>query len=1122
MQEWQRLDELVRSETPQLLDAIRKATAQAHNEAELRFALQSLLMDFAQKAGISLTQEHERLIGKGRADTLYNRLIVEWESPRSLRQPARRQHALTQLHALAQETARQNRLRRVGCVAFDGETFLFARYWDDEWHTEDPVPLSGWSLRRFLKMLIALETGRALIAENLFADFALGGEGTDKLPQRVTQTLYTAIRSALKEGNHLAIRLFEQWEQQFSQATGYRQKAEQLVKSDEFHRLADGMGIGLKEAETHLSQVLFCLQTYYALLVKLLAWLTVSRYLGGRLGSPLAQLKDASEAMLRDRLRHMERGALFREFGIVNFMEADFFGWYLRDGVWGGTIAENLSEMIERLLHYDPATLPEAEPGQARDLLKVLYQRMMPRKIRHDLGEYYTPDWLALRLLRQINSDLFADTPADAARRRSVEENLLRWRFLDPACGSGTFLVLLIHRLKEVATVMGTVSEADLLRAILNNVVGIDLAPVAVLTARANYLLALGELLEAPRTFEVHLPVYLADSILTPHLRNAATLEGIPLPTSVGTFKVPQEFVEAGTVNELATSLEWAVENSVRDDAFWQQVARLLPKGAQGNDVRERTLALYHQLRALHDADLNGLWARILKNAFAPLFIGKFDYIVGNPPWVNWENLPDGYRRQTAYLWERYGLAARKGASREQFELGKKKGDLSALMTLSVADTLLKPNGRLGFVITQSLLKTSAAAGFRQFQIPQPCNSPIPLRVVHVDDMVDLQPFEGASNRTAILVLEKGRPTKYPIPYTLWRKKKGAHFSPFSTLDEVTEATERLHFVAEPVNPSDPTSPWLSADRKALAAIRKVLGKSDYEAHEGVNTGGANAIYWMEVLRQLPDGKVLVRNLTEGAKRKVEEVIVSVEPDLLYPLLRGRDVRRWQAKPSVWILVPHTVETGWQAICEEQMQKEYPKTWSYLHRFRKVLLSRPAYRLLRLGHPFYILKDISTYTFAPWKVVWTRLARIEAAVIGLHEGKPIVPQETVTLVECSSENEAHYICALVNSSPFQFAAISYSQKGGKSMGSMHILEHIRLPRFNPRTSVHRRLAELSMRAHEAMASGLTERVAAIEAEIDRLAARLWGLTDEELKAIQVNLQLLETSSKSDDTSASDE
>jgi len=123
-------------------------------------------------------------------------------------------------------------------------------------------------------------------------------------------------------------------------------------------------------------------------------------------------------------------------------------------------------------------------------------------------------------------------------------------------------------------------------------------------------------------------------------------------------------------------------------------------------------------------------------------------------------------------------------------------------------------------------------------------------------------------------------------------------------------------------------------------------------------------------------------------------------------------------------------------------------------------------RIVETG-PFYSMFDVGTYTFAPWKVVWTRLARIEAAVVSLHEGKPIVPQETVTLVECPSANEAHYICALVNSSPFQFAAISYSQEGGKSMGSMHILEHIRIPRFDPNDPVHLRLAELSEQAHEA-------------------------------------------------------
>lgn len=202
------------------------------------------------------------------------------------------------------------------------------------------------------------------------------------------------------------------------------------------------------------------------------------------------------------------------------------------------------------------------------------------------------------------------------------------------------------------------------------------------------------------------------------------------------------------------------------------------------------------------------------------------------------------------------------------------------------------------------------------------------------------------------------------------------------------------------------------------------------------------------------------------------------------------------------------------------MQKEYPKTWSYLHRFRKVLLSRPAYRLLRLGHPFYILKDISTYTFAPWKVVWRYVASdFIVSVASPTEGKPVVPNEKLMLVACRSEAEAHYLCAVLNSLPVRFVVRSFFVE---TQIAPHVLERLRLPRFNPRTSVHRRLAELSMRAHEAMASGLTERVAAIEAEIDRLAARLWGLTDEELKAIQVNLQLLETSSKSDDTSASDE
>jgi hypothetical protein len=208
-------------------------------------------------------------------------------------------------------------------------------------------------------------------------------------------------------------------------------------------------------------------------------------------------------------------------------------------------------------------------------------------------------------------------------------------------------------------------------------------------------------------------------------------------------------------------------------------------------------------------------------------------------------------------------------------------------------------------------------------------------------------------------------------------------------------------------------------------------------------------------------------------------------------------------------------------------EENYPRTYGYLKRFEEVLRERAAFkryftrkdkngRIVGTG-PFYSMFDVGTYTFAPWKVVWTRLARIEAAVVGLHEGKPIVPQETVTLVECSSANEAHYICALVNSSPFQFAAISYSQEGGKSMGSMHILEHIRIPRFDPKNPVHCRLAELSMQAHEAARIGDEMRLREIETEIDRWAAKLWNLTDDELRDIQQSpAELSETPEPTDE------
>src|SRR5206468_1144550 len=139
----------------------------------------------------------------------------------------------------------------------------------------------------------------------------------------------------------------------------------------------------------------------------------------------------------------------------------------------------------------------------------------------------------------------------------------------------------------------------------------------------------------------------------------------------------------------------------------------------------------------------------------------KVDYVAGNPPWINWENLPQDYRDQSLDIWDKYGLREAKGG---KASIGKSKHEMAALFVYVCADSYLINGGRLGFVITQSLFKNQGGAGFRAFRFD--CTYLVPLSVV---DMVECGVFEGAVNRTATLVVEKrGSKFQYPVTYTAW------------------------------------------------------------------------------------------------------------------------------------------------------------------------------------------------------------------------------------------------------------------------------------------------------------------------------------------------------------------
>jgi adenine-specific DNA-methyltransferase len=133
--------------------------------------------------------------------------------------------------------------------------------------------------------------------------------------------------------------------------------------------------------------------------------------------------------------------------------------------------------------------------------------------------------------------------------------------------------------------------------------------------------------------------------------------------------------------------------------------------------------------------------------------------------------------------------------------------------------------------------------------------------------------------------------------------------------------------------------------------------------------------------------------------------------------------------------------------------------------------------------------NVGPYTIAPIKVVWRRMdRRINAAVVEEVDDpwlgrRPVIPQETCVLVACGSADEAHYICAVLNSAIVNERILACSVRGGKGFGTPGMLDFVPLCRFRPDDPRHVELAALSRMAH-------ADAVERIEPRIDRLAAEL--------------------------------
>ena len=366
--------------------------------------------------------------------------------------------------------------------------------------------------------------------------------------------------------------------------------------------------------------------------------------------------------------------------GLQGVVESDFFAWPAE--VHGLPLLRTLARRIAK---FDWSQAPN-------DIAAILYETVIPPDERRQLGEYYTPDWLARAMVREVVT------------------NPLEQEVLDPACGSGTFVAEAVTHFIE-ATENEPLGAEDVLEWLRFSIAGIDVHPVAVHLARAAWVLAARPAIQAAQdagySGAVSAPVYLGDA-LQMRFRSGDMFAEREVTIDVEDDQNSQLVYPLRLVNEaeifdpLMGDIADCVERG-QDPAL-----ALDDHGITDPGERETLKATIATLQRLHDEGRDHIWAYYTRNLVRPVALAgrKVDVIVGNPPWLNYNSTVSTLRRALESLSKnQYGIWAGGRYATHQ--------DVAGLFFARCVDLYLKHGGTIGMVMPHSALQTGQYSKWR-------------------------------------------------------------------------------------------------------------------------------------------------------------------------------------------------------------------------------------------------------------------------------------------------------------------------------------------------------------------------------------------------------------------------
>ena len=367
---------------------------------------------------------------------------------------------------------------------------------------------------------------------------------------------------------------------------------------------------------------------------------------------------------------------LAEQSDLHGIIDADLFTWPTE--VEESAYLREIARVVER---FDWTKNPT-------EVAPTLYQNVITQEERKRLGEYYTPRWLAREITETV-----VDDPLDQ-------------RVLDPSCGSGTFIETAVHRILNHA---GKMSATETLRKLQENVVGIDIHPVAVQLAKATWVMAAAKTIqdareEDPDSGTVSAPIYLGDSMQLRYDTGTLTAsqsieletrETLPGQQGPITFSIPKELARhQNEIDQLISEMATNIDEG-------QDPERVADNYQMTDESRKSITAVAASMKELHAAGRNHVWAYYIRNMIRPAVIAeqKVDRIIGNPPWLTYGQSADIIRQELREMSEkRYQIWAGGNLAPHQ--------DIAALFYTRCAELYAKPQAKIGMVMPHSALRT--------------------------------------------------------------------------------------------------------------------------------------------------------------------------------------------------------------------------------------------------------------------------------------------------------------------------------------------------------------------------------------------------------------------------------